>query len=101
MLGLSPNKMEVIYQSGIEALRDDNIGDVRDKLIKKFEEQYPNAMGESFARSLISNIEPTDKHIKSLYWRISAKPDQKARCSKRHSTSPIFTMSIFCRRSRY
>jgi len=77
MLGLSPNKMEVIYQSGIEALRHDNIGDVRDKLIEKFEEQYPNAMGESFARSLISNIEPTDKHIKSLYWRISAKPDQK------------------------
>jgi uncharacterized protein with ParB-like and HNH nuclease domain len=76
MLGLSPNKMEVVYQSGIESLRDDNIADVRDKLIESFEEQYPNAMGESFARSLISNIEPTDKHIKSLYWRISAKPDK-------------------------
>jgi hypothetical protein len=72
IMGLSANRMEVVYQAGIETLSDGELSRVPEELVGSFTEEYPTAMGQSFAISLLSDIEPTRKHMKALFWRLTA-----------------------------
>jgi hypothetical protein len=76
LLGLNPNDMERVYQTGVRALKDDDLDAVIPALVGAFRQSYPGAVGQTFALSLIQNISHSSRHLRALYFRITTSNDK-------------------------